>query len=369
LNSSAAAYILNAINPTFNLPPGSLGSLPLPIDPNPEYVEEFAHDAISLARQIWDSSETSWNFAAPLEFFGSRAATSIADTAKVLHEVSRQIVERESRIDDHFAKVYELDNETSGRPSDLISDNDIRATVSALFSYAIGCMFGRYSLDSPGLILADQGCTSKDFLDKIPTPTFMPDDDNVIPIVEGDWFEDDIVAKFRQFLRTAFGDEYFVENLEFVTAALGVKDLREYFLKSFYKEHVQRYKKRPIYWLFSSPKGSFNALVYLHRYNPSTVSTVLNDYLREFVKKLESELQRHERVVASGTGAREVALAQREADRIRKVLIELQDYERELYDLATQQIDIDLDEGVLVNYQKFGTALKDIGLKKSGGDE
>jgi hypothetical protein len=197
----------------------------------------------------------------------------------------------------------------------------------------------------------------------------MPDDDNVIPIVEGDWFEDDIVAKFRQFLRTAFGDEYFVENLEFVTAALGVKDLREYFLKSFYKEHVQRYKKRPIYWLFSSPKGSFNALVYLHRYNPSTVSTVLNDYLREFVKKLESELQRHERVVASGTGAREVALAQREADRIRKVLIELQDYERELYDLATQQIDIDLDEGVLVNYQKFGTALKDIGLKKSGGDE
>ena len=161
-------------------------------------------------------------------------------------------------------------------------------------------MFGRYSLDEPGLILADQGATLQDYLAKVPTPTFMPDADNVIPIVDGDWFEDDIVARFRQFLRVAFGEQHFEENLRFVTESLGVKDLRDYFVKSFYKDHVQRYKKRPIYWLFSSPKGSFNALIYMHRYTPSTVSTVLNEYLREFKAKLEASLQQQERLAAGG---------------------------------------------------------------------
>jgi type II restriction/modification system DNA methylase subunit YeeA len=140
-------------------------------------------------------------------------------------------------------------------------------------------------------------------------------------------------------------------------------------VKSFYKDHVQRYKKRPIYWLFSSPKGSFNALIYLHRYNPSTVSMVLNDYLREYIKKLEVSLEQEERIVVSGSGSREVAVAQKESDRLRKVLIELADYERELYSLASRQIALDLDDGVLVNYQKFGKTLKDIGLKKGGSNE
>ena len=160
-------------------------------------------------------------------------------------------------------------------------------------------MFGRYSLDKPGLILANRGDTLQDYLAKVPNPSFMPDRDNVIPIVDGDWFEDDIVTRFRQFLRVAFGEQYFEENLRFVTEALGVKDLRDYFVKSFYKDHVQRYKKRPIYWLFSSPKGSFNALIYMHRYTPSTVSTVLNEYLREFKAKLEASRQHHERLAAA----------------------------------------------------------------------
>ena len=164
-------------------------------------------------------------------------------------------------------------------------------------------MFGRYSLDEPGLILADQGATLQDYLAKVPTPTFTPDTDNVIPIVDGDWFEDDIVARFRQFLRVAFGEQHFEENLRFVTESLGVKDLRDYFVKSFYKDHVQRYKKRPIYWLFSSPKGSFNALIYMHRYTPSTVSTVLNEYLREFRAKLKASLS-SKRSSGSQQGAR-----------------------------------------------------------------
>lgn len=242
-----------------------------------------------------------------------------------------------------------------------------RATVEDLISYAVGCMFGRYSLDVPGLILADQGATVQDYIAKVPAPTFMPDTDNVIPIVDGDWFEDDAVACFRQFLRAAFGEQHFEENLRFVTESLGVKDVRDYFVKSFYKDHVQRYKKRPIYWLFSSPQGSFNALIYMHRYTPSTVSTVLNEYLREYKAKLESSLQQQVRLAVGRGTPRQQALAQKEADRLRKVLLELEEYEHDvLYPLASRQLSIDLDDGVKVNYPKFGAALKKMpGLEAS----
>lgn len=237
-------------------------------------------------------------------------------------------------------------------PNKTPEERDELFTQSAivdLVSYAIGCMLGRYSLDEPGLILADQGATLQDYLAKVPSPSFAPDADNVIPIVDGDWFEDDIVGGFRRFLRVAFGEEHFEENLQFVTKTLGVKNLRDYFVKSFYKDHVQRYKKRPIYWLFSSPKGSFNALIYMHRYTPSTVSTVLT-YLREYVTKLESALQQAER---AGNA--------KEADRLRKILVELNAYEHDvLFPKASERVVIDLDDGVKVNYPKFGPALKKI---------
>ena len=157
----------------------------------------------------------------------------------------------------------------------------------------------------------------------------------------------------------AFGERHFEENLRFVTESLGVKDIRDYFVKSFYKDHVQRYKKRPIYWMFSSPKGSFNALIYMHRYTPSTVSTVLNEYLREFQAKLSSSLEQRRSASADG--------AQKEADRFRKVLLELEEYEHDvLYPLASRRLAIDLDDGVKANYPKFGAALKKIpGLEAS----
>jgi hypothetical protein len=238
-------------------------------------------------------------------------------------------------------------------------------------------MFGRYSLDKPGPILADEGATLQDYLAKVPNPSFAPDKDNVIPVVDGDWFEDDIVARFRAFLRAAFGEQRFEENLRFVTEALGVKDIREYFIKTgtraasskFYDDHVQRYKKRPIYWLFSSPKGSFNALIYMHRYTPSTVSMVLNEYLREFTAKLTSSLQQQERLAAGGGTPRQQAAAQKEADRLRKVLLELEKYEHDvLYPLASRWLAIDLDDGVKANYPKLGGALKRIGGLE-GSDE
>lgn len=244
------------------------------------------------------------------------------------------------------------------------------SAVADLVSYAVGCMFGRYSLDVPGLILADQGSTLEDYLTKVPSPTFVPDADNVLPIVDGDWFEDDIVAKLRQFLRVVFGEEHFEQNLRFVEESLGVKLLRDYFItrsgrSKFFDDHVKRYKKRPIYWLFSSPKGSFNALIYLHRYTPSTVSTVLNDYLREYEAKLNASLQNQEREAVVGRSPREQAAAATEVERLRKILVELGQYEHDvLYPLATRQLAIDLDDGVLVNYLRFGKALRNFGLEK-----
>lgn len=257
-------------------------------------------------------------------------------------------------------------------PSKTPEERDTMFAQSAivdLISYAVGCMFGRYSLDEPGLILGNQGSTLDDYLERIPHPTFIPDKDNVIPIVDGEWFEDDIVARFRLFLRTVFGEQNFEENLRFVNETLGLKSLRDYFIKStarrssskFYDDHLQRYKKRPIYWLFSSPNGSFNALIYMHRYTPSTVSTVLNEYLREFESKLEANLQHQERLAAGDGTSREKATALKESERLRKVLVELGEYEHDvLYPLAAQQIAIDLDDGVKVNYPKFYPALKKI---------
>ncbi len=369
MNSSSAVFILNAINPTFNLPPGSLGALPFPEDPEPEKVEALATRAVQLARTRWNSAETSWEYEWSFDVASQRLADAVEKRAALLRAADEDLAGVESVVHAHFAEAFSLDVESLPvAANDVpVAPTLVSALVEQIVSFAVGCMFGRYSLDKPGLILADQDATLQDYLDKVPPPTFMPDADNVLPIVDGDWFEDDIVARFRQFVRVAFGDQHFEENLRFVTGSLGVKDLRDYFVKSFYKDHVQRYKKRPIYWLFSSPKGSFNALIYMHRYTPSTVSTVLNEYLREFKAKLEASRHHHERLAAGAGTPREIATAEKEVDRLRKVLLELDEYEHGvLYPLATQQIAIDLDDGVKVNYPKFGAALKKIsGLEAS----
>ncbi len=190
---------------------------------------------------------------------------------------------------------------------------------------------------------------------------FMPDKDNVIPILDGDWFGDDIVARFRRFLRVTFGEEGFAENLTFIEAALG-RDIRSYFVREFYDDHVRRYKRRPIYWLFSSPGGAFNALVYMHRYKPDTASVVLNDYLRAFRAKLAAARSQAEHVsIAAAAAPRERTAALREIERLTKQINELTAYENDvLYPLATRQVAIDLDDGVKVNYNKFGAALRKV---------
>jgi hypothetical protein len=391
LGSTTGSYLMKCLNPTSTFQVENVLEMPIVAGLEERFyaagLQERVERAIDITRADWNRYETSWNFRrSPLLGRGGSLLSRVDSSYRDSKQDCGELTSIELDIDSFFERLYFLEgSDPSGddrlRPVTLTGNyfdaegalgdgriDEFRSdSMRDLISYAVGCMFGRYSLDEPGLILADQGATLKDYLAKVPSPAFAPDKDNVIPVVDGDWFEDDIVVRFRAFLRAAFGEQYFEENLRFVTESLGVKNLRDYFVKSFYGEHVQRYKKRPIYWLFSSPKGSFNALIYMHRYTSSTVSTVLNEYLREYQAKLAASLQQQERLAAGGGTPRQQAAAQKEADRLRKVLLELEEYEHDvLYPLASQQLAIDLDDGVKANYPKFGAALKKIpGLEAS----
>lgn len=370
LGSKPTRHFLGLFNQGRKTEVGHVAALPWPGKPvELEDVESRVTRLVELARTDWDRAETSLDFAG-LNRAGDRSIQSVRSWVEIVEAEMDAAVEStlqmERANDETFIRAYGLGQELEpglaveevtlfANPDYRYGNSDGRSLrrsdlVRDLISYGLGCMFGRYSLDEPGLMLADQGSTLQDYLAMVPSPTFTPDADNVIPVVEGDWFEDDILERFRQFLRVAFGEQHFEANLRFVTESLGVKHLRDYFVKSFYKDHVQRYKKRPIYWLFSSPEGSFNALIYMHRYTPSTVSTVLNEYLREFQTKVRASLEHAERSNNA-----------KEADRLRKMLLELDEYEHDtLYPLASQNIAIDLDDGVRVNYPKLGDALKKI---------
>jgi len=355
-----------------------------------EETDRAAKNAIALVKVDWDAYEISWDFTSlPLLHPDYRKSTLKASYQKLRahwREMTLEMQRLEEENNRIFIDAYGLQDElTPDVPLNEItltcnphyryggdkSEEELEAmlladTMRELVSYAVGCMFGRYSLDKPGLILANQGETLADYLAKVPQPTFPADDDNVIPLLDGDWFPDDITLRFRQFLRVAFGDAHYEDNLAFIEQALNVKgkrnySLRDYFLGEFYADHVRRYKKRPIYWLFSSPKGTFSALVYLHRYRPDTASVVLS-YLRDFRKKLASRLDYLQQVAINPSASQsEKTKASKEADTIKKQLIELDDYERDtLYPLATEQVELDLDDGVKVNYLKLGAALKKI---------
>lgn len=381
LNSAVAVRFMQMLAPTLDFNLGHVMSIPF-LDALPADFASWAEECVEIAWLDWNQRETAWGFErSPLVRPDTDASVRelLGQHVRTCHELVSRMHDLETTLNTGALEAYGLlDVQDVGVVTDEITldaarvhDGDFaRSAAEDLVSYAVGCMFGRYSLDEPGLVLADQGSTLQDYLAKVPAPTFRPDTDNVIPFVDDGWFEDDIVERFRQFLRTAFGVEHFEENLRFVQESLGVKTLRDYFItksgkSKFYDDHVQRYKKRPIYWMFSSPKGSFNALIYLHRYTPSTVSTVLNEYLREYEAKLTVALQQAESSAVGGGSAKD----QKEADRLRKVLAELRDYEHDvLYPLATQQIAIDLDDGVKANYPKFYPAVKRIaGLEASDG--
>jgi type II restriction/modification system DNA methylase subunit YeeA len=392
-NSCITMPQLQIINPTTNLLSGYFDLLRLPENAvcNLERISSRTSILVTIAKADWDSYETSWDFTTLPLLASEHHQATLEETYRHLRakwlETTLEMKRLEEENNRIFIDAYGLQDElTPDVPLNDItltcnphyrygagkSDEELEAllladTMRELVSYAVGCIFGRYALDEPGLILANQGETLDDYLRRIPEPIFPADEKNVIPVVDGDWFADDIAERFRAFLRTAFGTEHYEENLNFVEKGLNIKNkrnysIRDYFLGEFYADHVKRYKKRPIYWLFSSPKGSFNTLVYMHRYRPETAGIVLNDYLREFRAKLLSHKGRLEAVSISASASQgEKTKVLKEIEKLGKVITELEEYERDvLYPLAAARIQIDLDDGVKANYPKFGAALKKI---------
>ncbi|TCA10316.1 BREX-1 system adenine-specific DNA-methyltransferase PglX [Rhizobium leguminosarum] len=389
LASKPTHEVLKILNPTIVFQPRDIGNVPFPLDRGSmqfaKVAEEIVPAAVTLSRSDWDAYETSWDFTTlPLLSRNHRTETLTATYAALrahwqgMTDAMQRLEEENNRI---FIEAYGLQDElTPEVPIEEITlacnpayrygvktsepDREARLredTIAEFLHYAVGCMFGRYSLDAPGLILANQGDGIEEYQAKIPEPCFAPDRDNVIPVLDDDWFADDIVARFRDFLRLTFGEAKFRENLAFIEDGLG-KDLRKWFTKDFFDYHVRRYKKRPIYWMFSSPKGSFNALIYMHRYRPDTVSVVLNQYLREFITKLETERTRLEKLAddASATQSQRTK-ALKDVGGISKQIDELTAWERDVvYPLAQKRVPIDLDDGVKQNYPLFGEALKPI---------
>ncbi|MBW3079632.1 BREX-1 system adenine-specific DNA-methyltransferase PglX [Bifidobacterium simiiventris] len=376
LNSSIGNEIAKAISPTLDFQVGQVATYPMSSKMFDERIGNLVSLLISASLVDWNSYETSWEFAG-LDVLkdSDEAALSNIIHAYIVH--CKTIVEeqrqREIKNNELVADAYGVRSEVPcdvpiervslkrnpafAYPKNKPAERDelmTRDIVKEIISYAVGCMFGRYSLDKPGLILASQGETIDDYHAQIPNPTFEPDVDNVIPVTDDEWFEDDIVARFRDFLSVACGERHLNENIAYIEQVLG-KPLRKYFASDFYDDHVSMYKNRPIYWMYSSrtdKKGTFKALVYLHRYTPATTNTVLK-YLREFTAKLNAQ---SEALLASGKPA-EV----RKGEKLRTAIKECTDYERDvLYPLATRNLPVDLDDGVLVNYLRLGPALRTI---------
>ncbi len=401
-NNCFVRTVIPVLNPTVHFHIGYFDLLPWPEKLEGDSVEPLVNRLVEISTQDWNQYELSWQFrTSPLcrDSF-SLLKTSYISLRNTWFELVSEAQTLEEQNNTLFIVAYSLsDSLTAKVPEHEITltcnplyrygenkgESELEAllladTMREFISYAVGCMLGRYSLDAPGMILANQGDTVEDYRRIVAEKraangetredlSFEPDEDNVIPILNGDWFPDDITERFKRFLKVTFGDDHFEENLRFLEDAIYPdnadaktrKTVRDYFLKDFYSQHVKMYKKRPIYWLFSSPKGTFNALIYMHRYRPDTVSVVLK-YLRDFQTKLQSHKQ-HLQSIADSADAKKAdkTKALKEITQLTKDLKELEDYERKvIYPLASERREIDLDDGVKHNYPLFGEALKKI---------
>ena len=384
LNSIVSTYYLRALSPTLNFEAGDVGKLPvLTLDATSQLQLIVATEDIwKLSRADWDNFETSWDFRdQPLMRPGLKGATLEASWRNWEAQSTtaiRRMQELETENNRLFIAAYGLDGELQPEVPEAqitLARADQRKDIAAFLSYALGCMMGRFSLSAPGLILANAGDTLEDYVRIVAEKTvasdqssviseevmnFAADDDAIIPVLDGEWFEDDIVARTREFLRATFGEATLKQNLRFIEDALG-KSLDKYFLTDFYKDHLQTYKKRPIYWLFQSPKKGFSALVYVHRYTKDTVNTLLNKYLRDYLHKLENRIAYLTQQEATATVTKEKTAARKEREKLQKDLKDCQDWERNtILPLAQQRLEIDLDDGVKVNYLKFEGAVQPI---------
>ncbi len=358
LNSKVFLVVAKALNPTLNFQVKDICSLPLVISCL-DVINSTVDKCIDISQVDWDSFETSWDFKThPLLKPVPLISESFAQWSDECEKRFTQLKSNEEELNRIFIDIYGLQDELTPEVEDkdvTVRRADLTRDIKSLVSYAVGCMFGRYSLDSEGLAYAGGDWDGSKY------KTFIPDPDNCIPVTDEEYFRDDIVVRFVDFIRTVYGADTLEENLTFIADALGTRGntsrerIRNYFLNDFIKDHIKMYQKRPIYWMFDSGKqNGFRALVYMHRWNADTTGNVRVEYLHKLQRIYENEIRQAQDVAETGSG-REVSAAQKRIEKLTKQLKETHDFDEKIAHLALSRIDIDLDDGVKVNYEKVQT--------------
>ena len=369
LNSSVMKEILSFLCPTFSFAAGDVEKIPVII--NESIIQEIfqlTEENIVISKNDWDSNEVSYDFSEH-PFLKLKKAFSNCFIKESLNKwddecCSRfaQLKNNEQELNDLFIKTYNLQNELSPEVEDkdvTVRKADLTRDIKSFISYAVGCIFGRYSLDVEGLVYAGGEWDSSKY------SSYPADADNIIQISDDEDATDDILSRFIHFVRTVYGNDTLGENLKFIADALGGKGqpkevLRNYFLNDFFVDHCKVYQKRPIYWLFDSGKnGGFKALIYMHRYQPDTIARIRTDYIHKQQARYRSEIESKEQQINSETSVNKVKLT-KQLNSLRGKLLEITEYEEKIHHLADQMISIDLDDGVKHNYEIFKDVLAKI---------
>lgn len=363
LNSKVVSSQMKILAPTLDYNPQSLRRVPYigGNELNPT-INELVREAIAISKNEWDSYETSWDFEVhPILKFRkdtSKIKVCIENWEKDVNEKFNRLRSIEEDLNKIYIGIYGLEDDFTPEVNEsevTIRKIDSEQAIKSFMSYSIGCIFGRYSLDEEGLVYA-----GGDFGHN-PCDTFPADKDNIVPILDGAYFEDDILSKFIEFVNVVFGEETLTKNIDFIAETLGKKKgetskeaIRRYFLNDFFKAHVQTYKKRPIYWLFTSGKQkAFNCLIYIHRYDKTTLSRIRTDYLHEYQIRLDAEKKGLLSIIEGDYSKNEINNAKKTLRTLDKKIEEIKDYDELLHHMADMQIDIDLDNGVVGNYEKL----------------
>jgi hypothetical protein len=378
-NSKVFNHFSKAINPTVGFGVADFNSMPGGVLPN-EFAAHTVRKLIELSKLDWDSFEVSWNFERPEVFLKSDDSLSkgmhlIDEARHNRFQYAKNLEEANNRA---LINLYGLQDEISPEvPVEQITlaRADREKDCQRLISYAIGCMMGRYSLDEPGLIYAHAGNVGFDpsrYEKKFPA-----DADGIVPITDEFWFADDAASRVREFLRAVWGAETLDENMAWLAESLGTKGaetpdetIRRYLADKFFKDHLQTYKKRPIYWLFSSGKqGAFQALVYLHRYHEGTLARLRAEYVLPQIAKMQARQDSLAADIAAASSTAARTRLTKQLDKLKKQLQEVLAYEEQLRHYADQRIALDLDDGVKVNYGKFGNLLAEVKAVTGGKED
>ena len=362
LNSKLSQTYLGLFNEGLNYNQGDIAKLPIVKSEIEDKVCKKVMETVEISKAEWDSFETSWDFKKhPLVSYSTnKMSTAFEMWSKECAERFNQLKENEEELNRIFIDIYGLQNELTPEVEDknvTVRQADLQRDIKSLISYAVGCMFGRYSLDEDGLAYAGGEWDNSKY------DTYIPDEDNCIPITDEEYFEDDIVGLFCAWLKKVYGEDTLEENLDFIANALGNKGktsrevIRNYFLTDFIKDHIKTYQKRPIYWLFDSGKqNGFKALIYMHRWNADTIGNVRVEYLHRIQRVYEKEITRMQEIIDNSHDNKEISNATKRKEKLQKQIKETKDYDAKIAHLALSRIDIDLDDGVKVNYEKVQTA-------------